>query len=153
MRSDCPLLHGKRDNSGYSEAVSQQNVEIIRIWVDAYNCRDIDAVLALSDPAIEFRSVFAGIESGGAFQGHRGLRDYFAAIEDAYESFELRPLDFLDAGAAVVVAADASWAGRGSGVTGVTPVFPVFWLRAKFVIWAESSTDRAVALEAAGLSE
>ena len=38
--------------------MSQENVEIVRQVVDAYNARDTDRFLGLIDPEIEFRSVF-----------------------------------------------------------------------------------------------
>jgi hypothetical protein len=39
--------------------MSEANVETLRRWVNAYNERDLHGLLELSDPDIEFRSLFA----------------------------------------------------------------------------------------------
>ena len=133
--------------------MSQENVEVVRGWIGAYNRRDIEGLLELSDPDIEFRSIFAGIESGGAFRGTSGVYEYFKAIEDAYESFQVLPDEFRDAGAGVMLLAQAVWTGRGSGASDTTPIAVATWLRKAKVMRVETFTDRAEALEAAGLSE
>ena len=133
--------------------MSQENVEVVKGWIEAYNRRDIEGLLGLSDPDIEFRSIFAGIESGGAFRGSTGVYEYFKAIEDAYESFQVLPDEVLDAGAAVVFPARAVWTGRGSGAGDTTRIAVAVWLRKAKVMRVETFTDRAEALEAAGLEE
>ena len=133
--------------------MSQDNMEVVRRWIETYNRRDIEGLRDVSDPDIEFRSLFAGIESGGAFRGRTGVYEYFKAIEDAYESFQVLPDELLDAGAAVVFPARAVWTGRGSGASDTTRIAVVTWLRKAKVMRVETFTDRTEALEAAGLSE
>jgi ketosteroid isomerase-like protein len=133
--------------------MSQRNLEVARRWTEAYNSRDIEGLLDLSDPDIEFRSIFAGIESGGAFRGRTGVFEYFKAIDDAYESFQVLPDEYLDAGAAVVFPSQAVWTGRGSGASDATQIAVVVWLRKTKVMRVEVFTDQAQAFEAAGLSE
>jgi ketosteroid isomerase-like protein len=43
--------------------MSQENVEIVRRWNTAYNRRDFENLIELTDPDLEFRSIFVGIES------------------------------------------------------------------------------------------
>ena len=136
-----------------ARAMSQENVEVVRRWTEAYNRRDIEGLLELSDPDIEFRSIFAGIESGGAFRGSTGVYEYFKAIEDAYESFQVLPDEYLDAGAGVVILSQAVWTGRKSGASDATRIAVVVWLRKAKAMRVETFTDRTEALEAAGLSE
>ncbi len=133
--------------------MSQRYVEVVRRWTEAYNRRELERLIELSDPDIEFRSLFAGIESGGAFRGRAGVYEYFKAIEDAYESFQVLPDEFLDAGAAVLTLGHAVWTGRGSGASDRTRIFVASWLRSAKVMRVETFTSRAEALEAAGLSE
>jgi ketosteroid isomerase-like protein len=133
--------------------MSHEYVEVVRGWFEAYNRRDIDGLLELSDPEIEFRSIFAGIESGGAFRGRAGVYDYFKAIDDAYESFQVPPDELLDAGAAVLVPGYAVWTGRGSGASDRTRIFVAVWLRTAKVMRVETFTDRTEAFEALGMSE
>jgi ketosteroid isomerase-like protein len=67
--------------SDTARAMPQENVEIVRRWNDAYNRRDLETLLELTDPDFEFRSVFVGMES--VFRGYDGLREYFDGIESA----------------------------------------------------------------------
>lgn len=52
--------------------MSRANVEVVQRWVDAYNRRDIDGLIALTDPDIEVRSRFVAIEP--IFRGYEGIR-------------------------------------------------------------------------------
>ncbi len=133
--------------------MSQENVDVVRRWLEAYNRRDIEELLELSDPDIEFRSIFAQIESGGAFRGETGVYEYFKTIGDAYETFQVLQDEFRDAGAAVWLSAQAVWTGRGSGASDTTRIAVVVWLRKAKVMRVETFTGRAAALEAAGLEE
>ncbi|MEA2346786.1 MAG: hypothetical protein QOG62_573 [Thermoleophilaceae bacterium] len=134
--------------------MSQENVEIVRRWVEFYNRRDTDGLIELTTEDYEMKSVFAGVESGGIFRGYEGFPfAYFKTIDDAYEQFDLVAEDFIDVGAAVLMVAQITWRGRGSGAEGHDPLFAVFWLRAGKVFREESFKERSEALEAVGLSE
>jgi ketosteroid isomerase-like protein len=130
--------------------MSQANVEVVQRWIDTYNRQDIDGLIALSDPDIEFRSIFVAIEP--VFRGYEGIRAYFEALNEAYDHFQLVPTEFIDAGAAVVFAEHVEWRGK-SGAGGTTQNAPALWLRAGKVFRIETFTDRTQALEAVGLSE
>lgn len=119
------------------------NVDVVRRWIDRYNDRDVEGMIELSAPEIEFRSVFAGIESGGVFRGYAGIVDYFKSLDDAYDGFRVVPDDLVDAGAAVVAVAVAEWCGHESQVRSRTPIFPVCWLRAARIFRVETFVERA----------
>jgi ketosteroid isomerase-like protein len=131
--------------------MSRENVEIVRRWNAAYNRRDFETLLELTDPEIEFRSIFVGIES--VFRGHDGLRAYFDGIESAYARFEIPPERFFDAGAAVLVKCRIEWRGNESGAEGTMPMAVAAWLKAGRVFHLESYPDLSDGLEAVGLSE
>jgi ketosteroid isomerase-like protein len=133
--------------------MSQENVAVVRRWIEVYNRRDIEALIEVSDADIEFRSIFAAIETGGVFRGYPGVFEYFKTLDDAYERFEVVPHDVLDAGAAALMVADADWRGKESGAEARTSIFVAFWLRAGKVLRVETFTDRAQALDAVGLRE
>jgi len=52
-----------------------------------------------------------------------------------------------------VTLAQAAWTGRGSGASDTTSITVVSWFRKAKIMRAETFTERAEALEAAGLSE
>jgi ketosteroid isomerase-like protein len=130
--------------------MSQQNVEIVRRFIDAYNRRDLEGMIEVMDPTFEFRSHFVGLE----FVHHASdPKTYFEALDDAYDQLQLVLDEYIDAGAAVLAAGRVEWRGKASGARGDTAVLPAFWLRAGKVLRAATFTDRAEALEAVGLSE
>jgi ketosteroid isomerase-like protein len=132
--------------------MSQENVEVVRRFLESYNSRDVDGIIAIMDPTFEFRSRFVGIES--VHRASEGFpHSYFEMLREAYDHFEVVLDEFIDAGAAVLTAGHAEWRGNASGVQGETPVFPAFWLRARKIFRAETFTNRPEALEAVGLSE
>ena len=132
--------------------MSQENVEIVQRFIEAYNRRDFEGIIELMDPTFEFRSRFVGIES--VHRASEGFPyTYFQMLDEAYDHFEVVLSEFIDAGAAVLAAGHAEWRGKASGAGGETPVLPAFWLRARKVFRAETFTDRAEALDAVGLSE
>jgi ketosteroid isomerase-like protein len=130
--------------------MSQENVEIARRWNAAYNRRDFETLMELTDPDFEFRSIFVGIES--VFRGHHGLREYFEGIDSAYERFEIPAERFFDAGAAVLVQCRIEWRGSESGAEGTTPMAVAAWLKAGRVFHLQSYPDLTDGLEAVGLS-
>ena len=51
-------------------AMSQENVELLHRAYDAFNRRDLDALLALCDPDVEFISYTMQVEGGDPYRGH-----------------------------------------------------------------------------------
>jgi ketosteroid isomerase-like protein len=132
--------------------MSQENVEIVRRFIEAYNRRDLEEIAETIDPTFEFVSRFVGLES--VHRASEGFpRTYFEMLDEAYERFDVVLGEYIDAGAAVLAAGRAEWRGKASGLEGETAILPAFWLRAGKVFRAETFTDRAEALEAVGLSE
>jgi ketosteroid isomerase-like protein len=120
--------------------MSRENVEAVRRWIDAYNRRDFDELIELTDPDFEFRSRFVAMES--VFRGYDGFPyAYFETLDDAYEQFVVVPREVIDAGAAVLMIGHAEWCGKASGARGKTPMR------------GETFTEGTEALDAVGLSE
>ena len=99
--------------------MSQENVEVVRRWIEFYNGRDTDGLMQLTTSDYEMKSVFADVESGGIFRGYAGFPfEYFKTLDDAYDQFQLVVQDFIDVGAAVLMVAHIEWRGRASGAEG-----------------------------------
>jgi ketosteroid isomerase-like protein len=131
--------------------MSRETVEIARRWNAAYNDRDFETLLELTDPDFEFRSVFVGVES--VFRGHDGLREYFDGIDSAYARFQIPVEQLFDAGAAVLVKCRIEWRGKESGAEGTMPMAVVAWLKAGRVFHLQSYPNLSEGFEAVGLSE
>jgi ketosteroid isomerase-like protein len=50
--------------------MSQENLELLHRAYDAFNRRDLDALLALCDPDVEFISYTMQVEGGDPYRGH-----------------------------------------------------------------------------------
>jgi ketosteroid isomerase-like protein len=78
--------------------MSQENVELHRRAIEAFNARDLEAYIAYVDPSVEFYSVFAAV-GGGAYHGHDGVRRWFRDLEDAWgEEVRIEPEAYFDLG-------------------------------------------------------
>jgi ketosteroid isomerase-like protein len=130
--------------------MTRENVEIVQRWIDAYNSRDVAALIELNEPEFEFRSIFVAVES--VFRAPEGFpHAYFKTLDEAYESFVVVPSELIEAGPAVLMLATVEWRGKASGAGGETPIATAFWVSSAKVARAETFTDRAKAREAVGL--
>ena len=58
--------------------MSEENVEVLKRAVDAYNRRDLDAFLSICAEDIEWHPfLHSGLE-GPPYRGHDGIREWFA---------------------------------------------------------------------------
>jgi ketosteroid isomerase-like protein len=130
--------------------MSQENVEIVRQAVDAYNARDRDRLLGLMDPEIEFRSVF----ERKTYRGLAEMVQYREDLDATLEEFHSEDGRFVDAGGdRVVYLYRVVGRGTGSGVP-VNRENAILWqLRNGKLLKGEVYLDQRQALEAAGLSE
>jgi ketosteroid isomerase-like protein len=131
-------------------AMSEENVEIVRQAVDAFNSRDRERLLALMDPEIEFTSVF----ERKTYRGLAGMVQYREDIDATLEEFHTEDDRLLDAGKeGVVYLYRIVGRGTGSGVP-VSRENAILWhLRDGKLLKGEVYLDQSQALEAAGLPE
>ena len=132
--------------------MSQENVGAIHRMIDAFNARDFDGILAEFDPELEFHSRFTAV--GGVYRGEAGLRRWHADLGDAWDYLQLRLDRVVDVNEeTIVVLMTLTGKGRGSGVEIRQEIAQLHTFRAGKVLRLVTYTDRAEALEAAGLRE
>jgi ketosteroid isomerase-like protein len=130
--------------------MSEENVEIVRRAVAAFNARDRERVLSMCDPEIEFRSAIEQKTYRG-FDEVVGYREEVAAV---MEDFHFEDSQFLDAGRdRVVHLYRMVGRGAGSGVSVSREVGALWQLRDGKLLKGEIYLDQWQALEAAGLRE
>ena len=88
--------------------MSQENVEIVRRVIDAYN-RGQEA-LDLFDPEIEWITTGRFVEPD-TYQGHDEVRRYLQALRDDFEDLHVEPHELVDAGDHVIT--PVRFTGRG----------------------------------------
>jgi ketosteroid isomerase-like protein len=130
--------------------MSQENVEIVRRAVDAFNAGDRDRLLSLVDPEVEYRSA---VEQK-IYRGHAGLVRYREDVDAVLEDFHTEDDRFLDAGSdRVVHLYRIVGRGAGSGVPVSRDIAALWQLRDGRLVEGQVYLDQRQALEAAGLRE
>jgi ketosteroid isomerase-like protein len=132
--------------------MSEENVEIVRRIAEDYAAGDDQAVIAVIDPNVEFdASRFR--PDGEIYKGLEAMLEAQRTWRGTFADWKLEILEVRDGGDDVLVAGRESGRGKGSGAPIDQTFFAVFTLRdGKIIRWRHFS-NRAEALEAAGLSE
>ena len=134
--------------------MSRENVELHYRAADAFNLRDIDALLALFDPDGEFISRIVALEGGRPYQGHDGVRRWWENLVAVFPDFSGKIDEVRDLGDVTV--ARVRVRGHGShGMESDVPMEQTQWhvieWRHKNAIWISICRSEDEALEAAGL--
>jgi hypothetical protein len=132
--------------------MSQENVERYRQGIDAFNRRDLDAFLALADPAVIGTSRVLAIE-GGTYEGHDGTREWWKALLGVFPDFRISIVWVRDAGNRTVAELHNQAHGEGSAAPLYEQVWQVSEWRDGLVVRWQMYTTREDAFEAAGLRE
>jgi ketosteroid isomerase-like protein len=130
--------------------MSQQNVEIAKRCIDAFNATDVDAFTALTSADFEWSPSMVAIE-GQLFRGSDGIRAYFASLSDAWEEFLILPDSFRDPTDLVIMLGRLRGRGKNSGVPVDASLGIVFDLRDGKIARIRGYLDHGEALRAAGL--
>ena len=94
--------------------MSQENVDLVRRSIGAFNSGDWDESLEYMDEGIEWRAPFV-VADQDTYVGRDGVRAFWTAWTDSFEGFRLEVEDLIDAGDDVVVVARISGQGIASG--------------------------------------
>jgi ketosteroid isomerase-like protein len=135
--------------------MSQENVEIVRDAVVAFNRGDLDAFLdEYWADDIDWRAVEGALDDRGPIHGKDELRAYWQDWIDTFDQFKVEPVEVIDAGPDQVVAVIRN-SGRAklSGVESDLTFAVVYMLRDGKVARGREYWTKEQALEAAGLRE
>jgi ketosteroid isomerase-like protein len=112
---------------------------------------DLDGLLKLLDPEIDWVSPAEGIEPGPR-HGHDGVKEAFAATAMAWDDPTHTPKEFVDAGGGhVLVAVTFRGHGRASGMEAERSEFHVWTVGDEAISRFQWFYDKAAARKAAGL--
>jgi ketosteroid isomerase-like protein len=133
--------------------MSEENVEVARQTFKRICSRDIDGLLGLYDPEIEFLPLTGTRVESGGYNGHAGVRDYFAEADEVWEEMQPHADDVQPVGDQVLILGGCAVRGRGSGARSDNPMAWVLTLRDGKVVRHRGFGTREEALAAAGLTE
>lgn len=132
--------------------MSQENVPNIERAYEAVSRLDAEALVALCEPDIEFRSR-VGEADDVTYHGHDGVRDYIATLSEVFECVRTEPLEVIDRGDRAVVCNRFQARGRLSEVEIEDHFFHAMRIRNGKALWRDFYSSRPEALEAVGLRE
>ena len=134
--------------------MSQENVEIVRDAVVAFNRGDLDTWLdEYWADDIDYRAV-ERIDDPGPIHGKDGMRVYLQDWIDTFDEFKVEPMELIDAGEEQVVAVFRN-SGRAklSGIETDLTFAVVYTVRDGKIARAREYWTKDKALEAAGLRD
>ena len=132
--------------------MSQENVEIVRRAIEAFNRLDFDAALwdAAPDATVDF-SHSRGPDAG-VYVGHDAIRRLWTDMTEPFERHTMIPDDFITHGEYVVVPITSRMTGRG-GIELEVKSATVATLRDGHLARWTMYQDTGEALRAVGLAE
>lgn len=134
--------------------MSNENVEVVRDVMAAWNGHDIERWLRFWDPTCEWVPRLRGeVEGAQTYQGHKGLRRFWEEDDAVWDEFHVELHDFRQVGDDVVATGTGRARGKESGVDIARPFAFRFQVKGGRIVRGESYLDVSKALEDAGLSE
>jgi uncharacterized protein len=131
--------------------MSQENVEVVRLMLAAWNAGDMEGVRELWHPEAIVRPA-AGWPEPGPFVGREAVMQSFEQLRDAWEADTLEATDdIIDIADRVVVG--LAWRAAGHGPELDMRVTQIFTVRKGRILGMESFWNHEEALEAVGLEE
>ena len=131
--------------------MSQENVELVRRAHEALNGGDVDALVELCDAAFRL-DMSDRVLNPAVYEGHDGIRRFYAEVRDVWASYTWEPEELLESGDDVVALLRSSGRGRGSGIEMERQTAMVWSVRKRRARSMRFFRDREAALTAAGLS-
>ncbi|HEY4426807.1 MAG TPA: nuclear transport factor 2 family protein [Solirubrobacteraceae bacterium] len=134
--------------------MSQENVEIAKRAIDAFNLRDFDGYNELWRQDAEWFPAMAGIvEGSGGYRGREGLAAFSREVGNTWEDFQVIADEYRDVDDRVLLLCRIAGHGKGSGVQVESPGGIVFDFGEGKISCARGYLGRSEALRAVGLEE
>ncbi len=133
--------------------MSDENVETFKRGIDAYNRRDVEALLEELHPQAEWRPLLPVLLGGEAalYKGHEGARQGIRELEEAFSELRAEPVEFRDLGERVLTIGHLHGLGRESGIAVESPISWLADFKDGKVIRIREYLDPGEASEAAAL--
>jgi ketosteroid isomerase-like protein len=131
----------------------RSKVDVVRQSFEAICNRDIDRLIDLYAPDVEFLPLTGTRVETGGYSGHDGVRAYFDEVGEVWDEMRPHADDVRTVGDKVVVLGGCLVRGRGSGAPSDTPMAWVITVQNGKVTSHRGYRTREEALGAVALSE
>jgi ketosteroid isomerase-like protein len=135
--------------------MSQQNVETFKRFVDAFNRRDVEAIVEVVDAGVEWRPA-APVALGGeatVYRGHTGISEGLRDLHDSFAELQIEVSAFQEVGDRVLGTGRIRTRGKESGAEFDSVFGAVIEFKNCKATQIRSYLDLGEALDAAGLRE
>jgi len=126
------------------------SVDVVRRSFDAMSAWDVEALLRLYDPDVEFMPLTGTRVESGGYRGHEGVRAYFAEARELWDLMEPEPDQYIELGECVLVAGRCRVRGRASGAESHPTCAWVIRVRDGTIISHTTCASYGEAVEVAG---
>ena len=123
-------------------------MDLLRQVIDAFNRRDLDALLALMDPGVEFTPYERAVEGLGPYLGHEGVRSWWEDAFDPFPDLSAELYDLRAVGDITYARGRLRGTGAGSGASFERTLWLAVKWRDKKEVWWHAFESEADALEA-----
>lgn len=129
--------------------MSQENGEALKRAIEAYNRRDVEALLHELDTEIEWRPVLPVVLGGDTtvYRGHDGVRQLLRDLDEVLAERQIDFSEIRDVGDHVVATGSLRIRGKSSGALSESPFGCVAELRNGKAIRIQTYLDPSEALE------
>jgi len=133
--------------------MSQENVDLHRRSVEAFNTRDVEKFIVFCDPQIELYSTVT-VPGGTAYHGHDGVRKWHRDLADGWgDELRVEPEAYFDLGEHTISFHVLHGRGRQSGAdVGMSAAHLYRW-RDGLIVYFKGYAQRDDALRDLGVSE
>jgi ketosteroid isomerase-like protein len=128
------------------------SVELHRRSTEAFNRRDIEAMIACVDPNVEYYPVLSAL-AVTVYHGHAGLRSWFGQLDDAWEELRVEAEAYFDLGEQTLLFYVLHGRGRHSGAEVAMAGAQVCRWRDDLCVYCKQYAHREDALRDLGVSE
>jgi ketosteroid isomerase-like protein len=133
--------------------MSQENVETIHRGYRSFNRGDFDDLLQYYHPDVVLYPGIRTPDQDTRYTGHQGMREFLLGATEVWETVTIEPKEIIECGDGRILAID-QWQFFGRERIEIEAELPtLFSFRDGLIVRIDGFTERAEALEAAGLSE
>jgi ketosteroid isomerase-like protein len=133
--------------------MSEENVELVRRAVEAYQRRDGQALRTMTHRDCEVFTLTEGETEGEPFRGHAGIDEWLEHEFDPWDEFRVEPTEIRDVDDRVLMRSRVTARGKGSSVELNAEAGTVFEFRDGKIFRMRAYLDWHRALDAVGLRE
>jgi len=133
--------------------VSEENVEVLRRAMEAFDSEGFDGLTEFWHPDINWRAMRGAPDDVGVFTGHDAMRRYLDDWLEMFDDSRIEPEEFIDAGDRVVVMQHASGKSKRTGIPVDMRYAVVYTVQDGKIVRGREYATRDEALKAVGLEE